>query len=66
VRQARPRREPHRRPRRRAVTPASTSSPKQFGTFSSPNYTVDVLRQGGKAGQPIILFRTANYDPAED
>ena len=32
----------------------------------SPNYVVDVLRQGDKAGQPIILFRTANYDPAED
>ncbi len=27
---------------------------------------VDVLRQGEKAGQPVILFRTANYDPAED
>ena len=38
----------------------------QFGTHSSPNYTVDVLRQGQKIGQPIILFRTANYDPALD
>ncbi len=38
----------------------------QFGTHSSPNYTVDVLRQGEKVGQPIILFRTANYDPALD
>ena len=27
---------------------------------------VDVLRQGEKVGQPIILFRTANFDPAED
>jgi hypothetical protein len=25
-----------------------------------------VLRQGEKVGQPIILFRTANFDPAED
>ena len=25
-----------------------------------------MLRQGEKAGQPIILFRTANYDPALD
>ncbi len=25
-----------------------------------------MLRQGEKVGQPIILFRTANYDPAED
>jgi hypothetical protein len=38
----------------------------QFGTHASPNYTVDVLRQGEKVGQPIILFRTANYDPALD
>ena len=38
----------------------------QFGKHSTPNYTVDVLRQGEKTGQPIILFRTANYDPALD
>jgi hypothetical protein len=39
---------------------------QQFGTHRSPNYTVDVLRQGEKTGQPIILFRTANFDPALD
>jgi hypothetical protein len=39
---------------------------KQFGTHAHPNYVVDVLRQGEKVGQPAILFRTANYDPAED
>ena len=38
----------------------------QFGTHINPNYVVDVLRQGEKTGQPIILFRTANFDPAED
>ena len=38
----------------------------QFGTHHSPNFVVDVLRQGEKVGQPIILFRTSNYDPAED
>ena len=38
----------------------------QFGNFASPNYTVDVLKQGEKTGQPIILFRQANYDPALD
>jgi len=38
----------------------------QFGSHKSPNYTVDVLRQGEKVGQPNILFRTANYDPALD
>jgi hypothetical protein len=38
----------------------------QFGTHRTPNYVVDVLRQGEKVGQPIVLFRTANFDPAED
>ncbi len=38
----------------------------QFGTHKSPNFAVDVLRQGEKVGQPIILFRTANFDPALD
>jgi len=38
----------------------------QFGTHHSPNFVVDVLRQGEKVGQPIILFRSANFDPAED
>ncbi len=38
----------------------------QFGNHETPNYTVDVLRQGEKVGQPIILFRTADYDPALD
>ena len=37
-----------------------------FGTHASPNFTVDVLRQGEKVGQPIILFRTSNFDPALD
>ena len=54
-----------------AATPSCGSScinvfAKQFGTHHSPNFTVDVLRQGERAGQPIILFRTANYDPALD
>jgi hypothetical protein len=39
---------------------------KQFGTHGHPNYVVDVLRQGEKIGQPIISFRTAKFDPAED
>ena len=33
---------------------------------TSPNYVVDVLRQGEKTSQPIILIRTANFAPAED
>jgi len=39
---------------------------KNFGTFASPQYVLDVLRQGAKVGQPIILFRQSNADPAED
>jgi len=38
----------------------------QYGTHGNPQFVVDVLRQGERVGQPIILFRTANYDPAED
>jgi hypothetical protein len=38
----------------------------QFGTHFKPNYLVDVLRQGQKVGQPIILFRSSNTDPALD
>ena len=39
---------------------------QQLGTHHDPGYVLDVFRQGEKAGQPIILFRTANFDPAED
>jgi len=38
----------------------------QFGTHHTPNYVLDVFRQGEKTGQPIILFRSSNNDPAED
>jgi len=38
----------------------------QFGTHRSPNFVLDVLRQGARVGQPIILFRTSYSDPAED
>ncbi len=37
-----------------------------FGTHHNPSFVLDVLRQGEKVGQPIILFRAANFDPAED
>jgi hypothetical protein len=54
-----------------AATPSCGNScinvfSQQFGTHRSPNFVVDVLRQGERVGQPIILFRTANFDPAED
>jgi hypothetical protein len=39
---------------------------KQFGTFHHPAFALDVFRQGAKVGQPLILFRTSNTDPAQD
>jgi hypothetical protein len=39
---------------------------RAFGTHQTPGYVLDVLRQGAKVGQPIILFRTSNTDAAED
>jgi hypothetical protein len=39
---------------------------REFGTHRTPNFVLDVLRQGAKVGQPIILFRTSQSDPAED
>ena len=38
----------------------------QFGDFTHPAFVVDTFRQGEKQGQPIILFRESNADPAED
>jgi hypothetical protein len=37
-----------------------------FNQDFGPAFVVDVLRQGEKVNQPIILFRNANFDPAED
>ena len=39
---------------------------REFGTHRTPNFVLDVWRQGAKVGQPIILFRNSNSDPAED
>jgi len=39
---------------------------REFGTHHSPNFVFDVSQQKARAGQPIILYRTSNYDPAED
>jgi hypothetical protein len=54
-----------------AATPSCGSNcinvfSRAFGTHRSPNFVMDVWRQGAKVGQPIILFRTSNQDPAED
>jgi hypothetical protein len=40
----------------------ATAYDLEFG----PSFVYDVLRQGEKAGQPVILFRASNTDPAED
>jgi hypothetical protein len=37
-----------------------------FGTHAHPAFVLDTFRQGEKVGQPQILFRVANSDPAED
>jgi hypothetical protein len=37
-----------------------------YGTHRHPGFVLDVLRQRVKVGQPVILFRTGNSDPAED
>jgi len=37
-----------------------------FSTHHTPAFVMDVYKQGQKVGQPIILFRTSNSDPAED
>ena len=39
---------------------------KNFGTFHNPQFVMDVYRQSAVTGQPIILFRQSNSDPAED
>jgi hypothetical protein len=39
---------------------------REFGTHGTPAFVLDTLRQGNKAGQPLILFRTSDTDPAED
>jgi len=38
----------------------------KFGTYHKANFVLDVFQQGAKTGQPIILYRTSNSDPAED
>ena len=43
-----------------------TISSEQYGPSTAAPFVLDVLRQGEKVGQPVILFRTSNSDPAED
>jgi hypothetical protein len=37
-----------------------------YGEEYGTSFVLDVLRQGEKVGQPLILFRASNSDPAED
>jgi hypothetical protein len=37
-----------------------------FSADFGPQFVIDVLRQGEKAGQPVILFHNSYNDPAED
>lgn len=54
-----------------AATPSCGSNcvdlfSRAFGTHRTPGYVLDVLRQGARVGQPVVLYRTSNTDPAED
>jgi hypothetical protein len=54
-----------------AATPSAGPSAidifsRQFGTHAHPAFVMDVFRQGERVGQPIILFRSSNSDPAQD
>jgi len=49
-----------------AATPSCGDCFSPFGQEYGSTFVLDVLRQGEKAGQPIILFRASNSDPAED
>ena len=65
------RRRARHRDRSRAATPSCGDAcvnifSKLFGTHRHPNFVMDVWRQAAKVGQPIILFRASNSDPAED
>jgi len=39
---------------------------QEFGHHRTPNYILDVYQQHIRIGQPIILYRSTNNDPAED
>jgi hypothetical protein len=55
----------------RAATPSCGPScidifNKNFGSYFNPQFVVDTFRQKQAVGQPVILFREANSDPAQD
>jgi hypothetical protein len=55
------------------LLPADAATPScrgncatEYGREYGTGFVLDVLRQGEKVGQPVILFRASNSDPAED
>src|SRR5579862_7393162 len=54
-----------------AATPSCGSTcvdifSQEFGHHKDPGYILDVYQQHIRIGQPIILYRSSNNDPAED
>ena len=54
-----------------AATPSCGSTcvdifSQEFGHHKDPGYILDVFQQHVRIGQPIILYRSSNNDPAED
>jgi hypothetical protein len=54
-----------------AITPSCGTScinlfVRTFSSHRNPQFVMDVYKQAQKVGQPVILFRTSNSDPAED
>jgi hypothetical protein len=49
-----------------STPPCGTSCVTGFSQEFGSSFVVDVFRQGETAGQPVILFRASNSDPAED
>ncbi len=52
-----------------AATPSCGATCFNFFSLdfgATPNFVVDVFRQGAKVGQPVILFKASNSDPAQD
>jgi hypothetical protein len=39
---------------------------REFSSHTNPSFVLDVYKQGERVGQPVILFRQSNGDPAED
>jgi hypothetical protein len=49
-----------------STPPCGTSCVTGFSQEFGSGFVLDVFRQGETVGQPVILFRASNSDPAED